>query len=287
MSSTSPTEPDHHTLQCMEIWGGIEPVERTVTTPGLDAWIFSRPFEGDEQGGDVYYVTLCGGGLITRIVVADVSGHGASVAEFSLALRALVRRNINQKSQRRLVQQINRQFTEMADLRRFATAVVATYLASTNRISVCNAGHPRPLFRRAADGDWSLLTPTNEDDQGAGNLPLGLDEETRYQMFDVALEPGDLLVFYTDAFIEAADSDGNLLGESGLLNVMRGVDSSDRDPAAIGTALLKAVASYRRDRSADDDMTMIVVHHNAGDSPRLSLGQKLDVYAKVFGLKAV
>jgi phosphoserine phosphatase RsbU/P len=48
--------PEQNTLQCMEIWGGIEPVETTVATPGLDLWVFSQPFGGDEQGGDVYYV---------------------------------------------------------------------------------------------------------------------------------------------------------------------------------------------------------------------------------------
>ena len=116
--------PDRHTLHCMEIWGGIEPVERTVATPGLDLWVFSQPYQGDEQGGDVHYVTLCGGGVITRIVVADVSGHGASVAEFSSSLRALLRKNINQKSQKRLVGKVNRQFAELAGLRRFATALV-------------------------------------------------------------------------------------------------------------------------------------------------------------------
>src|SRR6516165_6520682 len=105
---------DRHTLRCMEIWGGIERVERTVSTPGLDLWVFSQPFQGDEQGGDVYYVTLCGGGVITRIVVADVSGHGSSAAEFSLSLRALLRKNINQKDQQRLVAGLNRQFAEIA-----------------------------------------------------------------------------------------------------------------------------------------------------------------------------
>ena len=47
--------PDQQTLHCMEIWGGIERVERTVATPGLDLWAFSQPFGGDDQGGDVYY----------------------------------------------------------------------------------------------------------------------------------------------------------------------------------------------------------------------------------------
>jgi phosphoserine phosphatase RsbU/P len=78
----------------MEIWGGIEPVGCAVSTPGLDLGVYSQPFEGDTQGGDAYFVTLCGGGIITRIVIADVSGQGASVAEFSLALRSLVYANV-------------------------------------------------------------------------------------------------------------------------------------------------------------------------------------------------
>lgn len=139
---------EQHTLHCMEIWGGIEPVERSVSTPGLDLWVFSEPYRGEDRGGDVYYVTLCGGGLITRLVVADVSGHGRDVAEFSSRLRAMLRKNINQKSQKRLVESLNREFAEMAQLRRFATTVVLTFLASTGRLSISNAGHPRPLLFR-------------------------------------------------------------------------------------------------------------------------------------------
>ncbi len=286
---TSPQETGQQTMQCMEIWGGIEPVERRVTTPGLDLWVFSRPFEGDAQGGDVYYVTLCGGGLITRIVVADVSGHGASVAKFSSSLRALLRKNINQKSQNRVVEQLNRQFGEMAAMRRFATALVATYLASTDRLSVCNAGHPRPLYYRASDRDWSLLSDAAADGAGAstGNLPLGLDDQTKYQNLEVQLGRDDVVVFYTDALTEAADASGKLLGELGLLEAARGLAMDGSSPAIVGQALLEAVGRHRGPEPAGDDMTMIVVHHNAASSPRLSVRQKLDVYAKVFGLKTV
>jgi phosphoserine phosphatase RsbU/P len=286
---SSQSIPDGHTLQCMEIWGGFEPMARSVSTPGLDLWVFSQPFQGDQQGGDVYYVTLCGGGLITRIAVADVSGHGASVAEFSSWLRTLLRRNINQKSQQRLVEQLNRQFGAMADMRRFATALVVTYLASTDSLSVCNAGHPRPLLYRAIEGAWSSLTHKLGDRDGGGNLPLGLDEHTSYDSFDLQLKPGDRVVFYTDALIEAADPSGRLLGETGLLEAARGlnIDVAASSPGAIGSALLEAVASHRGRESAEDDMTLVVLHHNAAPPPRLSLTQKADVYAKVFGLKRV
>ncbi|MBA4067536.1 MAG: hypothetical protein C0501_28275, partial [Isosphaera sp.] len=91
--------PDRYPLQCMEIWQGSGAAERVVGTPGLDAWVVSRPFEGAARGGDVHYVSLCGGGAITRLVVADVAGHGAAVADVAKALRRLMRRNINQKSQ--------------------------------------------------------------------------------------------------------------------------------------------------------------------------------------------
>src|SRR5262249_45788163 len=196
-------------MKCMEIRGGSRASQDLFGTPGLDAWLWSRPFEGAERGGDVHYVSVCGGGLITRVVVADVSGHGARVAEFSDALRTLMRKNINTKSQTRLVKALNRQFGEAAQARRFATAVVATYLANRRTLTVCNAGHPRPLWYRAESGTWILLDAISV---ARGNLPLELDDESPYSQFTVNLGRGDLLCFYTDALTEAADPSGRMLG---------------------------------------------------------------------------
>ena len=154
-----------HRMECMEIWGGSSAVDRDVSTPGLDGWIFSRPHDGAAGGGDVHYVSLCGGGIVTRLIVADVSGHGRAVAEMAASLRALMRRNINSKSQTSLVKALNQQFAELAQMSRFATAVVATYLAHRRRLTVCNAGHPRPLWYRAAAGSWELMVEARD---GAG-----------------------------------------------------------------------------------------------------------------------
>ncbi len=275
-----------HAMRCMEIWGGSHATETFVATPGLDAWIYSMPHEGAAQGGDVHYVSLCGGGVITRLIVADVSGHGTSVAEVARALRAIMRRNINCKSQTRLVRALNRQFAELAQMQRFATAVVATYLNSRRRLSVCNAGHPRPLFYRVATGRWTLLEQGTVDaEHGVANLPLGLTDETSYDQVEVALDKGDVVLFYTDALIEAGDDSGHFLGEQGLLEIARGLDPGD--PSSMGPALLDGVARHRRGEAADDDVTLLVLHHNAGRPRRQSLGEKLDVYAKFFGLKDV
>jgi serine phosphatase RsbU (regulator of sigma subunit) len=271
----------------MEIWGGIEPVEKSLATPGLDLWVYSQPFRGEEEGGDVYYVSLCGGGLITRIAVADVSGHGRSVAGFSSSLRAIIRRNINQKSQDRLVRELDRQFAAMAAMRHFATAIVATCLASTDRLSISVAGHPSPLLRRARDGQWSLIAQGGGAAGPLANLPLGLDEGSGYANLTLDFAPGDVVVFYTDALIEAADEHGRLLGPEGLLDAARQADLAEATPRRLGVAILEAVENHRQGQPAADDLTLVVARHNAGSPRKLSLAQKIDVYAKVFGLRPV
>jgi sigma-B regulation protein RsbU (phosphoserine phosphatase) len=119
---------------------------------------------------------------------------------------------------------------------------------------------------------------------GGTNLPLGVDDESPYEQFAISLGRGDLVVVYTDALTDASDPAGQMFGESGLLAVARELDPGD--PLRVGPALLDGVARHGAGRT-DDDVTVLVLHHNAGPMPRLSVGQKLDVYARAFGLKAV
>jgi sigma-B regulation protein RsbU (phosphoserine phosphatase) len=272
-------------LQCMEIWDGNQATDRAVATPGLDLWVYSRPHEDAEGGGDVHYVSLCGGGMITRFILADVSGHGASVAELATSLRVLMRKNINRKDQARLVQSLNREFSELAKLSRFATAVVATYLTRGDLLTLCNAGHPRPLYWRAAAGEWAFLTHGGTDATGLSDLPLGILDETGYTQVELPLGRGDLVLLYTDALTEAQDAGGRQLGEAGLLNLVRALDPTN--PAALPTALVGALDAFRGGRPAGDDLTFLLLHHNAGPTRRPGLLESLNVYAKVLGLKSV
>ena len=62
-------------MQCMEVWGGNQPTDAGVSMAGLDAWVRCQPWHGASGGGDVYYVSSCATGRITRLLVADGYNH--------------------------------------------------------------------------------------------------------------------------------------------------------------------------------------------------------------------
>ena len=69
-------------LECKGIWGGIQNSDTEVAAGKFIGSIYSKPFEGG-QGGDIYYFGVCKGDEISRLAIADVTGHGESVSEVS------------------------------------------------------------------------------------------------------------------------------------------------------------------------------------------------------------
>src|SRR4051812_35661551 len=242
MTATSPTSAHEHSasaaaiavrddsgeqlMQCMEVWGGSSITDANVTLPGLDAWVYSKPYEQADAGGDVYYVSACATGRIVRLLVADVSGHGVKVRDTATMLRDLMRRCVNHIDQSSFVKSMNREFTKMSAAGCFATSIVTTFFAPTNALSLCNAGHPAPLLYRAKSRQWSVLEHQREEATEASrvsNIPLGIEDESDYEKFDVELDVGDLVLCYSDSLIESRtgpDTD-DFLGELGLLDLIR------------------------------------------------------------------
>lgn len=248
-------------MQCMEVWGGNRAVDNGVVMPGLDAWVYALPFGDGGEGGDLHYVSSCASGRITRILVADVSGHGQGVAEIAGKLRGLMRRYVNYIDQTRLVEGLNREFAGIGRGGQFATAVIATYFAPTDYLTLSNAGHPRPLWYRARTRDWRLLTSRDVPRSGPANIPLGIAEPTKYDVASIHLGRGDVVVVYTDSLIEARDAAGRQIGEHGLLEIARSVRADE--PEGIAGRLLEAVRRHAAGSSGGDDVTVVVLRPNA------------------------
>ncbi len=282
--SASPYE-----MTCMEILGGIEATEQAVKCPGLDVWIRSRPWRGEPTGGDVHYLSLCGGGVITRVLLGDVSGHGEHVRDYAEELRRLVKRHIVRKSQRRFMRDLNRSFVEYADLRRFATAVVLTYLSHTRSMEMCIAGHPRPAIFSRTQNRWTFLGEGLANGAattaGVTNMPIGVDERFTYDTFRVMLETGDVMVLYTDAVTEAKSPSGELLGESGLARILESIDPANLEPEEIGTRILESAAEFRGGEPSDDDETAMVLRHNGNGPRRAGVGERVEALVKMFRMR--
>jgi len=262
-----------HTMQCMEVWGGNGEMDSGVTMPGVDAWVYSRPWKGEQHGGDIHYVSSCGTGRIGRILVADVAGHGEKVSALAITLRNLMRRYVNYVDQAQFVEMMNKEFLAVSEGGRFATALVATYFAPTNTLDAVNAGHPRPLVYSSTRKEWYILREIEApEDSEATNLPLGIMEESRYKVFSLRMKPGDLVVIYTDSLLEAQGADGRQLGEEGLLDVIRRVDRSN--PSAFAKLFAEGVIERSGGVHPDDDLTILLLRPN-GLAAKMTVGEAM------------
>jgi len=288
----------------MEIVGSNRVARELVSGAGLDIWIDSRPLESGSGGGDIHYVSTCGAGYVTRLVLADVSGHGAAVDGIAQSLRKLMRKYINMLDQTRFAIALNHEFSEFADAGRFATALILTYFAPTNHLIVCNAGHCRPLWYSAEQSAWQVLAPetvgeceslkeskTRYHFERLANLPLGILEPTDYEQFAIRLRPGDLIVLYTDGVTESTNAAGQQLGEAGLLEMCRGIARegaiSEGRAAAMGQHIAAGCGQRQGQAAAADDYSLIVVEHTATRPPRPSLSRSMRTLAKILGLSRV
>ena len=245
--STAPAQ----VMQCMEVWGGNRPVDAAVQMKGLDAWVHCRPWKDAEGGGDVYYVSSCATGRITRLLVADVSGHGSAVSEVAVTLRALMRKYVNFLDQTQLVQSLNSQFTALSESGRFATALTLTFFGPTRHLTLCNAGHPPPLLYRSRQRRWDVLNPG----EGGANFPWGIVDGCDYEQLQLPMETDDLLLCYTDSLPEARRPGGDELGTERLAALAGQIDPAA--PQQLIPSLLESIrlAGYQ----TDDDVTVLVI----------------------------
>ncbi len=246
-------------MACLEIWGGNTAVETLVELPGLSGWVHSKPVEPATVGGDVYYLSVCSAGLVSRIVLADVAGHGQEVGAAAILLRDLLRQHVNAFDQSELMRGINEAFGSPSDeFVQYATAAVLGYYSKTRELVFTSAGHPHPLWYRANQKSWEWLhEETPHAAKLVDGLPLGLIPGTDYTQTAVRLGPGDLVILYTDGVSEAVNEEEQELGYEGLLGLARTLPTET--PKLIGPALLEAVQRFRGTARAFDDRSILIL----------------------------
>jgi serine phosphatase RsbU (regulator of sigma subunit) len=199
-----------------------------------------------QVAGDTYDVLLEDGRLTA--IVADVSGKGVGAGMIAAGIHASVRLlSETEPSLAGLASRINSYLVGATEDNRFATFAMV-WLRSDGSLTAVNAGHCPVLIRRR-DGQIEQIQ--------SGGLPLGILGTASYRETTSRLEPGDLLLLYTDGLTEAENPDEEEFGIGRVEHVI----SELREPSAESAChrLLRAVDEHADGKPLQDDATLLVV----------------------------
>ena len=203
-------------------------------------------------GGDYYdYLDLRGGIFLT---IADVAGKGPGpaliMASVQASLRAFFFHGHTEIAGAAL--ELNQLLHDNTAENRYMTAVLARFEPETGRFDYLNAGHVRPLLLRSG-GKVERLD--------RGSTVLGLFREIEVETGRFTLEPGDLLILFTDGLSETESPEGELFEEERLVEALDAArDKSARD---ICGELVSRARAFAGSRPLADDLTLIVLKRTA------------------------
>jgi serine phosphatase RsbU (regulator of sigma subunit) len=239
-------------------------VHAAVDLPGLEGTLFSSACDGP-HGGDIHYLSVCGSGLLTRVCLADVAGHGDAVAAVGREMYGQLRRSVNIIDERRVLRAIDRRVssTECAAM---TTAVLITYYPPSRRLTVSYAGHPRAWYYTVRTGTWAPIEPepARSSSRGPFGLPLGTGLAPSFTRRRIAAAEGDRLLLLTDGVLEATSPDGEELGQAGLARLLRAYEGSH---TGLVDHLRAGLAEHTATSSLTHDDVSIFVAEVVGGPP--------------------
>ncbi len=214
--------------------------------PGFDISAYNFPTE--EVSGDYYDWVRIHDDQI-GIVIADVAGKGVPAALLMAFLRASLRAatHIGYAPDISMAK-VSYLLWESIERNQFVTAFYGILDATNRTLAYANAGHNPPLLLDA-NGNARFLE--------LGGLPLGMFRDTRYYQYYLTLEPGQLLLLYTDGVTEAFNSQEEEFGRERLVRSVKAARSLSA--RALIDAVQRDVVDWTDGLGAHDDATFFVI----------------------------
>jgi len=188
------------------------------------------------------------------LVMGDVMGKGVPASLLMTLLRGMLRAGVlSGHAPDRILHDLNQMAQEdLAQSHRFVTLFYSDYDPRTRLLRYANAAHNPPLVWRRQLGRVDRLD--------APGLLIGLQREAQYTAEQIVLDPGDVLLYYTDGITEAVGFSGERFDEPRL---MRALDAACRTAGGAQDILEQIFARLDRfvgaDRQLDDDASLVVL----------------------------
>ena len=220
------------------------------TYPEIPGYSFCAFYEPARQvGGDYYdFIPLPGGKV--AITTGDVAGKGVPaallMAKVSSDTRFLL---LTQPNSAVAITKLNEFMQGTGLIDRFITLESMVLDPETHEVTIVNAGHMSPVIYRKATGE--LTEALGRDD---GGLPLGVLDSYEYESYSIHLEPGDVLVTFSDGLTEAPNQQNEEFQMERLYEALR---SGPTTPEAMVNRLVEAVKLHSQGMKAHDDLTVV------------------------------
>ena len=222
--------------------------------PGSKDYQFAGVYKSAREIGGDYYDFIPIDDHRLGVLIADVSGKSLPGMLVMLMTRDIVRqaRHLMLQPEKLLVQ-VNRELSTNIKKGMFVTMFFGVLDSGTATMKFASAGH-NPLIRMDGTGrDLELLKTKG--------FPLGLMPpqpfEQRLEAGEVALEPNDWLIMYTDGINEAMDQSGREYGMERFLETLR--SSSHRSPEELIEATLQEHSRFVGGAEQSDDITLMAM----------------------------
>ncbi|MFT4842400.1 MAG: serine phosphatase RsbU (regulator of sigma subunit) [Planctomycetota bacterium] len=201
-------------------------------------------------GGDyVDFVTSDIGEICA--IVADASGHGINSALLMSSFRANYRGHASWLEPSELTVSLNNEVVhEVGPTGMFITAVLIRIEPESNEMTLCSAGHNPTMLYRAATGKVEQI-----DSHGP---PLGFMADAEYEGYSGSLQPGDVLLLYTDGITEATDAELEMFGEERLERLLCAHGESGTAQQVLD-ATLAELAAFTNQEHHEDDVSLMVI----------------------------
>jgi sigma-B regulation protein RsbU (phosphoserine phosphatase) len=209
---------------------------------------FIRPAK--QIGGDLYDFFWNDESL--SFCIGDVTGKGVGAALVMAMTKTLFRAySVFQYDPARLLSAVNARLSEETDPSMFVTAFCGILDLRSGRLLYSNAGHEPPLVIRAGKSVDRLASKSG--------IPLGAMRSFKYVVEKVKLEPGDVVLLFTDGVTEAANRTEELFSVGRLREVLERCGAAH--PSAIVSDIVDEVDKFAGGRTQSDDIAMVCVQY--------------------------
>jgi phosphoserine phosphatase RsbU/P len=198
-------------------------------------------------GGDLYDFIDYGPNK-TAIVLGDVSGKAAPAALFAALVSGIMRSAAQQElGPAEMLAHLNDALQERKLDSQYVTLLFALWNDENQTLQVANSGAVQPVFCRSGQS----LTVKAE------GFPLGMFPDVTYEEFNVATQPGDVIVFVSDGILDAENEQDEMYGQENLSALL--CASRELPPCEIADAILADVGRFQGNKDRFDDETIIVL----------------------------